>query len=71
MIEIIDEQLTMPVGILVIPPGINEQEKWEEDASEDADGWELQNVTLAKFIVKQKGIDMILRKERRNHPFEQ
>jgi hypothetical protein len=28
----------MPVGISVIPPVINEQEKGEEDTSEDADG---------------------------------
>jgi hypothetical protein len=37
MIEIIDEQLTMHVGILVIPTGIDGQEKGEEDASKDAD----------------------------------
>jgi hypothetical protein len=37
MIESRDEQLTMHIGISVIPTGINGQEKGEEDASKDAD----------------------------------
>jgi hypothetical protein len=37
MIKIIDEPLTMHVGILDIPTGINGQEKREEDARKDAD----------------------------------
>jgi hypothetical protein len=67
MIKIIDEQLTMTK----ISMGINEQEGEKEDASEDVDKWELQNVTIAEFSVKQKGAKMILRKERGNHSFKQ
>jgi hypothetical protein len=51
MIKIIDEQLTMTK----ISMGINEQEGEKKEASEDVDEWELQNVTIAEFIVQQKG----------------